>query len=206
MHAQQAQPAPAPPRQRRRRVYTHSAHATASQNTHTIAYTYAACRIFIPTANNPEVAARLGPADITSCFRLNMGSEPTWAMLGGWVNPHREQQTIPQGQTSTPNISSRQRPTRAPIRRRLRRRQRRGEPHTEHGLGVLLIADSVFLGRCVARPYSRIQSRSPLKTGHIHVFVFTKQSHTEYRFGLFFLAPRIFRGGSGTPLPAFIDI
>ena len=23
-------------------------------------------------------------------------------MLGGWVNPHREQQTIPQGQTSSP--------------------------------------------------------------------------------------------------------
>jgi len=24
------------------------------------------------------------------------------SMLGGWVNPHREQQTIPQGQTSSP--------------------------------------------------------------------------------------------------------
>ena len=34
------------------------------------------------------------------------------------------------------NLSSRQRPKRAPIRRRSRRRQRRGEPHTEHGLGV----------------------------------------------------------------------
>jgi len=32
-------------------------------------------------------------------------------MLGGWVNPHREQQTIPQGQTSIPPISPRQRPT-----------------------------------------------------------------------------------------------
>jgi len=33
-------------------------------------------------------------------------------MLGGWVNPHREQQTIPQGQTSIPPKSSpRQRPT-----------------------------------------------------------------------------------------------
>jgi len=31
-----------------------------------------------------------------------------------------------------------QRPKRAPIRQRLRRRQRHGEPHTEHGLGVLL--------------------------------------------------------------------
>jgi len=30
-----------------------------------------------------------------------------------------------------------QRPKRAPIRQRSRRRQRRGEPHTEHGLGVL---------------------------------------------------------------------
>jgi len=61
------------------------------------------------------------------------------SMLSGWVNPHSEQQTIPQGQTlSPPKSSSRQRPKRAPIRRRLRRRQRRGEPHTEHGLGVLL--------------------------------------------------------------------
>ena len=31
-----------------------------------------------------------------------------------------------------------QRPKRASIRQRSRRRQRRGEPHTEHGLGVLL--------------------------------------------------------------------
>jgi len=31
-----------------------------------------------------------------------------------------------------------QRPKRAMIRQRSRRRQRRGEPHTEHGLGVLL--------------------------------------------------------------------
>jgi len=31
-----------------------------------------------------------------------------------------------------------QRPKRAPIRQRSQRRQRRGEPHTEHGLGVFL--------------------------------------------------------------------
>jgi len=36
-----------------------------------------------------------------------------------------------------PNLSPGQRPKRAPIRRHSRRRQRRGEPHTEHGLGVL---------------------------------------------------------------------
>jgi len=64
-------------------------------------------------------------------------------MLGGWVNPHRERQTIPQGQTNidTAQIffhANGQRPKRAMIRRRSRRRQRRGEPHTEHGLGVLL--------------------------------------------------------------------
>jgi len=35
-----------------------------------------------------------------------------------------------------------QRPKRASIRQRSRRRQRRGEPHTEHGLGVLLGASS----------------------------------------------------------------
>jgi len=39
---------------------------------------------------------------------------------------------------SRPNLSSRQRPKRAPIRRRSRRRQRRGELHTKHGLRVLL--------------------------------------------------------------------
>jgi len=33
--------------------------------------------------------------------------------------------------------ASGQRPKRAMIRQRSRRRQRRGEPHTEHGLGVL---------------------------------------------------------------------
>ena len=38
-----------------------------------------------------------------------------------------------------PNLSSRQRPKRGPIRRRSRHRQRRREPHTEHGLGVLYI-------------------------------------------------------------------
>jgi len=43
-----------------------------------------------------------------------------------------------------PNLSSRQRPKRAPIRRRSRRRQRRAEPHTKHGLGVLLAILSPF--------------------------------------------------------------
>jgi len=38
-----------------------------------------------------------------------------------------------------PNLSLRQRPKRAPTRRRSRRRQKRGEPHTEHGLGVLFV-------------------------------------------------------------------
>jgi len=40
-----------------------------------------------------------------------------------------------------PNLSSRERPKRAQIRRRSRRQQRRVEPHTEHGLGVLLAHD-----------------------------------------------------------------
>jgi len=63
----------------------------------------------------------------------------TIPMLGGWVNPHREQQTIPQGQTSIPPKiflhANGQRPKRAMIRQRSRRRQRHVEPHTEHGLG-----------------------------------------------------------------------
>jgi len=37
-----------------------------------------------------------------------------------------------------------QRPNRAMIRQRSRRRQRRGEPHTEHGLGVLLASLNTF--------------------------------------------------------------
>jgi len=60
-------------------------------------------------------------------------------MLGGWVNPHREQQTIPQGQTSLPPKSF-STPTAngqsAPRTGSARGVGRRGEPHTEHGLGV----------------------------------------------------------------------
>ena len=33
---------------------------------------------------------------------LETVSRASLSMLGGWVNPHREQQTIPQGQTSIP--------------------------------------------------------------------------------------------------------
>jgi len=33
---------------------------------------------------------------------MNDGKGYNPYMLGGWVNPHREQQTIPQGQTSIP--------------------------------------------------------------------------------------------------------
>jgi len=62
-------------------------------------------------------------------------------MLGGWVNPHREQQTVPQGQTSLPPKSF-STPTAngqsAPRTGSARGVGRRGEPHTEHGLGVLL--------------------------------------------------------------------
>jgi len=65
-------------------------------------------------------------------------------MLGAWINPHSEQQTILQKvkHRARPNLSSSQRPKRAPTRRRLRRRQRRGEPHTERGLGILLASQS----------------------------------------------------------------
>jgi len=41
-----------------------------------------------------------------------------------------------------------QRPNRAMIRQRSRRRQRRGEPHTEHGLGVLLAPAHPPVGVC----------------------------------------------------------
>ena len=55
---------------------------------------------------------------------------------------HRESNTLYRKvkHRARPNLSSRQRPKHAPIRRRSRRRQRRGEPRTEHGLGVLLAA------------------------------------------------------------------
>jgi len=61
-----------------------------------------------------------------------------YTMLGGWVN-HTESNKLYRKvkHRVRPNLSSRQRPKRALIRRRSRRRQRRGEPHTEHGLGVL---------------------------------------------------------------------
>ena len=63
------------------------------------------------------------------------------SMLSGWVNPHREQQTIPQGQAASPTktVFTPTATKRAPIRRRSRRWQRRGEPHTEHGLGVVVV-------------------------------------------------------------------
>ena len=76
-------------------------------------------------------------------------------MLAGWVNPHREQQTIPKGMSLeipllyrkvkhrsppksflTPTAKSR------PVRRRSRRLQGRQAPHTEHGLGVLLASET----------------------------------------------------------------
>jgi len=68
----------------------------------------------------------------------------TTHMLGGWVN-HTENNKLYRKvkHRARPNISSRQRPKRAPIRRRSRRRQRRRPPHTEHGLGVLLIASLI---------------------------------------------------------------
>jgi len=60
-------------------------------------------------------------------------------MIGGWANPHREQHTIPQGQTSSPPKSFFTPTAKArPTRRRARRSQENGAPHTEHGLGVLL--------------------------------------------------------------------
>jgi len=49
-----------------------------------------------------------------------------------------------------------QRPNRAMIRQRSRRRQRRGEPHTEHGLGVLLLF--------ACKENSSLRSDSPLHT------------------------------------------
>jgi len=64
-------------------------------------------------------------------------------MLGAWVNPHREQQTIPQGQTSLPPKSF-STPTAngqsAPRTGSARGVGRRGEPHTEHGLTRVLLS------------------------------------------------------------------
>jgi len=69
-------------------------------------------------------------------------------MLGGWVNPHREQQTIPQGQTSLPPKSF-STPTAngqsAPRTGSARGVGRRGEPHTEHGLGLLLAHEMIHI-------------------------------------------------------------
>jgi len=48
-----------------------------------------------------------------------------------------------------------QRPKRAMIRQRSRRRQRRGEPHTEHGLGVLF---AISCARRVGHPHKERQT------------------------------------------------
>ena len=52
-----------------------------------------------------------------------------------------------------PNLSSRQRPKRAPIRQRSRRWQRRGESHIEHGLGEAcrIVSGCDILERSVGR-------------------------------------------------------
>ena len=109
-------------------------------------------RLVRPTGQAFRVTRHPSPALLTRMHRrektsasIQPGSHGVYtytAMLGGWANPHREQQTIPQSQTSIPPKiflhANGQRPKRASIRQRLRRRQKRGEPHTEHGLGVLL--------------------------------------------------------------------
>jgi len=80
-------------------------------------------------------------------------------MLGGWVNPHREQQTIPQCQTSlppkyfsTPTVNGQI----APRTGSARGVGRRGGPHTEHGLGVLL---SLYKGASVL---TRVNPNPPI--------------------------------------------
>jgi len=92
-----------------------------------------------PNHNPAEVDEKTGAirrrADMAACAPA--GGDVYARRMG---QPHTESNTLYRKvkHRARPNRSSRQRPKRAPIRRRSRRRQRRGEPHTEHGLGVLL--------------------------------------------------------------------
>jgi len=64
-----------------------------------------------------------------------------------------------------------QRPNRAMIRQRSRRRQRRGEPHTEHGLGVLLrlythsheLPALTALAQHISHSHSGIDEKRPME-------------------------------------------
>ena len=58
-----------------------------------------------------------------------------------------------------------QRPKRAPIRQRSQRRQRRGEPHTEHGLGVLLAQHSLNTFHTHTAASMKRDRRKSLHTG-----------------------------------------
>jgi len=51
-----------------------------------------------PCAKTPS----LQQAPVERGLGLRVTARLGLRMLGGWVNPHREQQTIPQGQTSIP--------------------------------------------------------------------------------------------------------
>ena len=55
-----------------------------------------------------------------------------------------------------------QRPKRAPIRQCSRRRQRRGEPHTEHGLGVLLVHSTQLANYLSSLPVALVNTLTVL--------------------------------------------
>ena len=79
-------------------------------------------------------------------------------MLGGWVNPHREQQTIPQGQTSSPPTCTptvKARPDQASLATSA---ETRGVTH-DHGLGVLLALTA--LAQHIAHSPSSIDEKRP---------------------------------------------
>ena len=110
-------------------------------------------------------------------------------MLGGWVNPHREQQTIPQGQTSlppkyfsTPTANGRS----APRTGSARGVGRRGEAHTEHGLGVLFepterlastqsheLPALTALAQHISHPHSGIDEKRPTEK-FVHMIGLTR--------------------------------
>jgi len=94
------------------------------------------------------------------CFRSKFNTTPaTWclgrAAYARWMGQPTQRAT---NYTARSNIDTAQiflhangqRPKRALIRQRSRRRQRRGEPHTEHGLGVRLYRAARRHARAVA--------------------------------------------------------
>jgi len=109
--------------------------------------------------------------------------------------------------TAQPNIDTAQnflhangqRPKRAMIRQRSRRRQRRGEPHTEHGLGVL--------AQHISHSHSGIDEKSPTEK-FVGTPAHAAQAHSRPFPAVFTFSARCtaITTGLSTHLPIYLPI